>query len=77
MKQKNVLILGKMYFSMIEYPENDLQSAIGHKRLYYSRATAGIFILNLLYSVVLKMIRGWKLELDNAHLYSTIFIIIV
>ena len=53
MKQKRFVILVQMYLSMIEYAKHDWDSEFGHKRLCYSRATAGIFILNLLYSVVL------------------------
>ena len=49
MKQRRLAILGQMYFSMIEYPKHDWHSAFGHKMLCYSRATAGTFILNLLY----------------------------
>ena len=37
-----------MYLSMIEYPQHDWHTVIGHKRLWYRRATAGPFILKLL-----------------------------
>ena len=36
---------------MIEYPKNGWHLSFGHKRPCYSRATAGTFILNLLYRV--------------------------
>ena len=49
MKQKRLLMLGQMYLLMIECPKHDWHSAFGDKRLWYSRATAGTFILNLLY----------------------------
>ena len=42
-------MLGKVYLSMIEYQKHDWHSAFGYKKLRYSRATAGNFILNLLY----------------------------
>ena len=54
MKQKKIEILVQMYLSMIEYPKDDCDSAFGHKRLCYSRATAGTFILNLLYNMKFK-----------------------
>ena len=38
-----------MYLSMIDYPKRDWHPALGHKRLCYNRATAGTFILSLLY----------------------------
>ena len=50
MKQKRFVILVQMYLSMIEYPEDDWDSAFSHKRLCYSRATAGTFILNEMHS---------------------------
>ena len=49
MKQKRFMILAEIYFLMIKYPKIDWYLALGHKRLCYSRATAGTFILNLLY----------------------------
>ena len=48
MKQKRLVMLDQMYLSMNEYQKHDWQSAFGYKRLCYSRATAGTFILNLL-----------------------------
>ena len=51
MKQKSQLTLGHIYISMIEYPKYYWYVPFGHKRLCYERATAGTFILNLLYSV--------------------------
>ena len=45
MKQKRLLMLGQMQLSMIEYLKHDWHSAFGHKRLCYSRATAGTFYL--------------------------------
>ena len=51
MKQKRLLMLGQIYLLMIECPKHDWHSAFGDKRLCYSRATAGTFILNLLYTV--------------------------
>ena len=50
MKQKSCLMLGLMYLSIIECPKHDWHAAFGHKRLCYMRATAGTFILNLLYT---------------------------
>ena len=38
-----------MHLLMIEYPKHGWHLSFGHKRLCYSRATAGTFILNLLY----------------------------
>ena len=49
MKQKSLLMLGQMYFSMIEYSKHDWHASFGHKRLCFRRATAGTFILNLFY----------------------------
>ena len=46
---KRLVMLGQMYLSTIEYPKHDSHSAFGHKRLCYSRATLGNFLLNLLY----------------------------
>ena len=42
-------MLGHMDISIIEYPKYHWHVAFGHKRLCYERATAGTFILNLLY----------------------------
>ena len=42
-------MLGHMDILMIEYPKYYWHVAFGHKRLCYERATAGTFILNLLY----------------------------
>ena len=53
MKPKSWPILDQIYLSMIEYPKHDWHAAFGHKRLCYRRATAGTFILNLLYSAFL------------------------
>ena len=50
MKQKSWLMLGQMYLSKVEYSKNDWHASFGHKRLCYRRATAGTFILNLLYT---------------------------
>ena len=47
-KQRRLLMLDQMYLSMIEYPQHDWHTVIGHKRLSYRRATAGPFILKLL-----------------------------
>ena len=49
MKQKRLALLDQITLSMIEYPEYDWHLVFGHKRLCYSRATTGTFILNLLY----------------------------
>ena len=57
MKQKSWLMLGLMNFSMIEYPKDTLHSSFGHKRLCYKRATAGTFILNLLYCLIKNFIK--------------------
>ena len=46
-KQKRLAMLDQMYLSMIECPKHDWHSAFVHKRLCYSRATNGTFILNL------------------------------
>ena len=43
-KEKRVVMLDQ-----IESPKHDWQSAFGHKRLCYSRATDGTFILNIIY----------------------------
>ena len=40
---------GQMHLSINENPKHDWHSAFGDKRLCYSRATAGTFILNLIY----------------------------
>ena len=51
-KQKRLVMLGplgQIYPSMIECPKHDWQSPFVRKSLCYSRATAGTFILNLLY----------------------------
>ena len=45
MKQNICSMFVQMYLSMIEYPKHDWHAVLGHKR----RATAGSFILNLLY----------------------------
>ena len=50
MKQKRLVMLGQMYLSIIRYPKHDWDSAFGNKKLCYSRAMAGTFILNLLYN---------------------------
>ena len=50
MKQKRLVRLGQMFLTIIEYPKHDWHSVFGHKRLCYRRATAGTFILNLLYN---------------------------
>ena len=42
-------MLGHIYLSMIEYPKWYCHVGFDHKRLCYKRATAGTFILNLLY----------------------------
>ena len=49
-REKSWPILGRIYLSMIEYPKYDWHAAFSHKRLCYSRTTAGTFILNLLFS---------------------------
>ena len=53
MKQRICPMFGQMHLSMIEYPKHDWHAAFGHKRLCCRRATAGTFILNLLYKVIL------------------------
>ena len=50
MKQKSWPMLRQMYLSMIQYPRHDWHAAFGHKRLCCKRATAGTFILILLYN---------------------------
>ena len=42
--------LGMIYISMIKYPKYSKHSAFCHKELGYRRATAGTFVLDLLYN---------------------------
>ena len=69
MKQNICPMFGQMYLSMIEYPKHDWHAVLGHKRLCYRRATAGTFILNLLYSLILKK-KGFLMKF---HLLSVPF----
>ena len=46
-KQERVMF-GQIYLSMIECPKHDWHVEICHIGLYYKRATAGTFVLDLL-----------------------------